>query len=328
MTKLAVLVGVPFLAIGCTDEAATPVECGPGTMLTVDGSCVPDDDAPRLSCGAGTRQEGLECVVDDQRRFELRIRSRDISADRLRPVPILALGTNADGTLVSEPAILSIDRPGAGAFPRPRIQLGEMGALTHYRPCSGTEAGCVGPVRFSMALLSDPGTPVATLDANLVDLPAGSNAAACGTADNVMFFDGEDQIYAGTLAVFDAGWGVDGKLDSVKIRVEPDQLSQGRWWDLEFTTGDSEQPLAPGVYEDARRPTPGNGNGNGNGNRRPGLEVRGLDRRCPGNLSGRFEVHAYEMVDDRVTSALVSFEQRCAGAARDLRGCVRVAAPE
>lgn len=322
MTKLAVVIGVPLLAIGCTDETSTPVECGPGTTLTIDGLCVPMDDSPRLSCGAGTRQEGVECVVDDQRRFELRVKSRDISADRLQPIPILALGTNADGTLVNEPAILSIDRPGAGAFPRPRIQLGEMGALTHYRPCSSTEPGCVGPVRFSMALVSDPSTPVATLDASLLDVPAGSNAAACGTADNVMFFDGEDEIYAGTLAVVDAGWGVDGSLDRLRVRVEPNQQAQGRWWTLEFTTSDAETPLGVGVYEDARRPNPGNGNN------RPGLEVRGLDRRCPGNLRGRFEVHSYEMVDDRVTSALVSFEQRCAGAARDLRGCIRVAAAE
>ncbi len=326
MTKLVVVIGVLLLAIGCTDETATPVECGPGTTLTTNGICVPEDDSPHLTCGAGTRQVGRECVVDDQRRFELRIKSRDISADRLQPVPVLALGTNADGTLVNEPAILSIDRIAAGAFPRPRIQLGEMGALTHYRPCSSTEAGCVGPVRFSLALVSDPATTVATLDANLVDVPAGSNAAACGTADNVMFFDGEDQVYAGLLAVVDAGWGVDGAPDRVKIRVEPDQLSQGRWWDLEFTSGDRDAPLAPGVYEDARRPNPGNGNGNGNN--RPGLEVRGLDRRCPGNLNGRFEVHAYEMEGDRVTSALISFEQRCAGAARNLRGCVRVAAAD
>src|SRR5688572_4771437 len=107
------LVGLAFA--GCTDET-TPTECGPGTMLSLDGTtCVPENDAPRLACGAGTRQLGLECVVDNQRRFELRIKSRDISADRLHPVPILALGTHADGTLVNEPAILSIDRLGAGA---------------------------------------------------------------------------------------------------------------------------------------------------------------------------------------------------------------------
>lgn len=312
------LVGLAFA--GCTDEA-TPIECGRGTTLNLDGTtCVPENDAPRLACGAGTRQVGLECVVDDQRRFELRIKSRDISADRLHPVPILALGTHADGTLVQEPAILSIDRVAAGSFPRPRIELGEMGALTHYRPCSSTQPDCVGPVRFSMALASDPETVVATLDANLVDVVGGSSAGACETADNVMFFDGEDNVFAGTLSVVDAGWGVDGKDDRLKLRVEPNQPSQGRWWDLEFSTERLEQAMTPGVYENARRP----GNGNGNGNMRPGLEVKGLDRRCNGELGGSFEVHSYEVVDDVVTSALFSFEQRCAGAARSLRGCIRI----
>ena len=321
MTKL-VFLSLPLLAIACTDET-TPIECGPGTMLSLDGErCIPDDDAPRLACGAGTRQVGLECVVDNQRRFELRIKSRDISADRLQPVPILALGTSSDGTLVNEPAILSIDRAGAGAFPRPRIELGEMGALTHYRPCSSTQPGCVGPVRFSMALVSDPETTVATLDANLVDVVGGSSAAACGTPDNVMFFDGEDQVFAGTLAVVDAGWGVTSRPDYLRVRVEPDQLSQGRWWDLEFSTERLGVPMTPGLYENARRPP----NGNGNGPMRPGLEVRGQDRRCNGDLGGSFEVHSYEVVDDVVTSALISFEQRCAGAARSLRGCVRIGA--
>lgn len=312
------LVGLALALAGCTDET-TPIECGPGTTLNLDGTtCVPENNAPRLACGAGTRQVGLECVVDNQRRFELRMRTRDISADRLQPVSILALGTNADGSPVNEPAVLSIDRIGAGAFLRPRILLGEMGALTHYRPCSSTEPGCVGPIRFSMALASDPDTVVATLDVNLVDLVGGSSAGACLTADNVMFFDGEDDVFSGTLAVVDAGWGVDGKNDRLKLRVEPNQMSQGRWWELEFSTERLEQAMTPGVYENARRP------GNGNGNMRPGLEVKGLDRRCNGELGGSFEVHSYEVVDDVVTSALISFEQRCAGAARSLRGCIRI----
>jgi hypothetical protein len=330
MTKL-VLLSVPLLAIACTDESAPPVECGEGTMLSLDGTtCIADADAPRLTCGAGTRQVGLECILDNHRRFELRVKSRDISADRLHPISVLALGTNTDGTLVNEEAILSIDRPGAGVFSRSRIRLGEMGALTHYKPCSSTELGCLGPVRFSMALASDPRTIVATLDANLVGVPAGSNASACETPSNVMFFDGTDQVYSGTLSVVDAGWGVNGRPDRLRLRVEPNNAVQGRWWDLEFSTEALGTAMTPGVYENARRPNPGNGggNGNGNGNMRPGLEIRGQDARCNGDLGGRFEVHSYEVVDDVVTSALISFEQRCAGAARSLRGCVRVGTEE
>jgi hypothetical protein len=255
------LVLLPLIAFGCTDEG-TVVECGDGTMLNIDGTmCIPDRDAPRLACGPGTKQIGLECVVDDQRRFELRVKSRDISANQLQPISVLALGTNADGSLVNEEALLTIDRPGAGLFTRSRFTLGEMGALTHFRPCSGTQAGCTGPVRFALALASDPNTPVATLDVNLMNIPEGSSASACETPNNVMFFDGEDDIFAGTLSVLDAAWGV---------------------------------------------------------------AIQGAGRRCPGNLRGRFQVHSYTVTDDVVTSALISFEQRCAGAARDLRGCIRI----
>jgi hypothetical protein len=316
MSKL-LLVSLPLaLAVGCTDEEEPP-------------PFDPPDPQPQLSCGAGTRQVGLECIVDDQRRFELRIKSKDVSADRLQVVPILALGTNADGSLVHETAILSVERPGAGLFPKARIELGEMGALAHYRPCSSTQAGCLGPARLSMALLSDPFTPVATLDVNLVDVVGGSSAAACETADSVMFFDGEDEILTGTVAVTDAAWGVDGTPDRLKLRVEPNTPGQSRRWDLEFSTVDLGVAMTPGVYENARRPNPGNGGGNGMGNAHAGLEIKNLEHHCPGNtLTGRFEVHSYEVVDDVVTGALISFEQRCQGAPRTLRGCVRIGAPQ
>ncbi len=306
---------------GCVDESAGPVECGPGTKLDLTGErCIPDDELPpRLVCGTGTRELDGACVVDDRRRFELRTRSKDISADRLSQVPILALGTNADGTLVNEPAILSIDRPGAGAFPLPRIELGAMGALAHYRPCSSTQAGCLGPVRFSLALLSDPGTAVATLDANLVAEASGSAAAACMSADeNVMFFDGDDEIYAGTLAVVDAGWGVNARRDRLNLRVEPNVPTQGRFWRFEFSTVALGTDLVPGVYEGARRPQ-----GGGNGPMRPGLDINGPQGQCV-EVNGSFEVHTFEMVDDELSRALISFEQRCAGAPRALRGCIRL----
>jgi hypothetical protein len=318
MSKLLYLSLPLALAVGCTDtEDPPPVD--------------PPDPPPRITCGAGTRQEGSECIVDNRRHFELRIKSKDVSADRLQLVPILALGTNADGSLVHEPAVLRIDRPNAGLFPQQVVELGEMGALTHYRPCSSTQAGCLGPARLSMALLSEPNTPVATLDVNLVEAPGGSSAAACETADSIMFFDGEDEIYTGTLAVTDAAWGVDGTPDRLKLRVEPNMTTgnQARRWELEFSTTELGIPMTPGVYDDARRPNPGNGGGNGMGNPHAGLDIRSINGHCTGNMSsGRFEVHSYEVADNVVTGALISFEQRCQGAARTLRGCIRVGAPQ
>jgi hypothetical protein len=131
-----------------------------------------------------------------------------------------------------------------------------------------------------------------------------------------MFLDGEDEIYAGTLAVTDAGWGVTGRDNRVRLRVEPNQPGQGRFWRLEFSTERLGTPLVPGVYEGARRH-----GGNGQ-NPRPEMDIDTENRACA-DLQGRFEVHDYEADDDGPLRALISFEQRCTGAARVLRGCVR-----
>jgi hypothetical protein len=308
------LLVVCLATFGCTGEEAV-VTCGEGTVLNATAAeCLPAP-SPGLICGAGTVERGGECVPDPERRFEIRLLDREISADRLQPVPVRVYGTNADGSPVIGEAILSIDRPGAGAFPKPRFELDGLGGVAHYRPCSSTEADCTGPVRFSVAMVDDPERVVATYDAELVALPIGSSAAACLAAPQLMFLDGEDQVYAGMLTVTDAGWGVTGADDRVRMRVEPNVETQGRFWRLEFSTERLGTPLLPGVYEGARR------NGGGPQGMRPIMDINGAFS-CP-DLEGRFEVHDYEADDDGPRRALISFEQRCTGAARVLRGCVR-----
>lgn len=310
------LAGLSAGALGGCEDAST-VECGPGTVLQLSTmSCLPADDSPRFTCGAGTRADGRECVPEDRSHFELRVLSPLISANALQPVPVVAHGTYADGTPVLEPAILSIDRPGAGNFLRTNVELDALGAVAHYRPCSVTRPGCTGPVRFSLALAAAPGTPVATLDAELVESPVGSSAAACLAADELMFLDGEDSVFTGTLSAADARWGVTGTASRLQLRVEPS--GSNRSWQLEFNTLALGTPLEPGVYEHVRRPgtvppsMP-----------RAAMDVRSSTSGC-GQVDGSFEVHAYEVVGDVVEHALISFEQRCTGAPRTLRGCVRV----
>lgn len=323
MTRLVVAISpLAALLAGCA-ETAPAVECGVGTILNPAGdTCIVRDTDPELVCGVGTHEQDGECVPDTSTRFELRMRDREISADRLQLVPVVALGTHADGTPVTEAAILSIDRPGAGAFPRDRIELDALGGVAHYRPCSSTQAGCLGPVRFSLALAAAPRTPVATFDAELVERTSGSAAASClvGAATSNVFFDGEDAIYAGTLAITDAGWGARGGADNVRFRVEPNLAAQGRFWRLEFSTEGLGTELVPGVYEHAQRLQ-----GNVAGSGRPAMDINGIagtERQCQ-SLEGKFEVHDYEADDAGVERALISFEQRCTGAARVLRGCVR-----
>lgn len=314
--SLVVSIWAVAMAAGCAEDEGVVV-CGEGTAINGTGdTCLPDP-VPGLTCGAGTREDRGTCVPDPAGpRFELRMLDREISADRLQPVPVRVAGTYPDGSPVLGEALLSIDRPGAGAFPDPRIELDGLGGVAMYRPCSASQAGCTGPVRFAVAMLDDPQTTVATYDAELVARPDGSSASACLAAPSLMFLDGEDDIYAGMLTVTDAGWGVTGRADRARFRVEPNLPGQGRFWRLEFSTENLGTALAPGVYEGARR------NGGGPQMMRPGMDVASADRAC-GDLEGRFEVHTYESDDDGVVRALISFEQRCTGAARTLRGCVR-----
>lgn len=353
-----VCVGIVCMLISCTD--ASTVTCGPGTMLQDDAcvaegsspgggtglacgtgthqdgtTCLPDGpnltcasgthqegitcvpNGPDLMCGTGTHQDGNTCVPDGKALYQLRAFTTGFDADGHTKMPVLVIGTNPDGSPATDRVVLNTDRAGAGSWVDPSPTVGELGTMANFVPCNATTPGCVGPLRLTLALASDPRTIVAHLDVDLTMPDGVGSTAPCMVANKAMYFDGHDWIFNGTMTVTDASWGGFGSQSSISIHLTPSDDHQGLWWDLDFDTRQLGSDLVPGVYEMAQRaPFAGPGH--------PGLEVTGDGRGC-NTISGRFEVHVFELQPSSSTikRALVSFEQHCEGGPAILSGCVR-----
>jgi hypothetical protein len=243
--------------------------------------------------------------------------SPQIAADGHTKTPVLVIGTRVDGTPATERVVLNTDRAGAGTFVDTSPPLGPLGATTYYVPCNATTPGCTGPVRLTLALASDPAAVVARLDATLVEPTGVASVAPCMVASRAMFFDGGDAVFRGTMTVTQGAWAGVGASNAISIRVMPSQPDQGLWWSFAFDTRQLGAPLVPGVYEQAQRVM-------STAPDHPGIEVLGDGRSC-GTITGRFQVHAFELQPDAttITRALVSFEQHCDGGLAMLAGCVR-----
>lgn len=319
----------------CVDEPS--VECGAGTHED-DGTCLPDDDD--LTCGAGTHLEGDTCVADEglmcgagthvegtscvpdipppPGNYQLRIITNQIPADGYSRIPVLAIGTNPDGTPATDMVVLNTSRAGAGSFTPVAPTLGALGVTSYFTACNFTTPGCTGPVTLLLALASAPTVAVASVDVELV-MPTGvGSAAPCLTGGNVMFFDGNDFIYNGMLTIGgDAAWT--GSSTADHLRISNDGPSSGSWWYLEFDASDLPIELGPGVYDDAERyPFQGPGH--------PGLSISGSGRGC-NTLTGRFQIHEHVRDAAGLVRATATFEQHCEGGPNALRGCVHYARP-
>lgn len=317
----------------CVPDDA-PLTCGAGTHAS-GGMCVPDDgglvcgpgthadgttcvpDASPLTCGPGTHVEGSVCAPDvplPPSQFQIRIVTNQIPADGFSKIPVLAIGTAADGSPALVQVVLNMSRAGAGSFQPPAPTLGPLGATSYFVPCNAATPGCVGPLTLTLALASAPSTPVATVDVVLVAPTGVGSPAPCQVGGNVMFFDGNDFIYNGVLTVTNGSWSVTGNADHLALDITPAGAGQGLWWNLDFDASDLPIDLTPGVYNMAERypfQSPDH----------PGLSISGDGRGC-NTLTGRFQVHAYDRSATAVTRALVTFEQHCEGGALVLRGCV------
>lgn len=294
-----------------TEEPGDPITCGEGTELR-DGMCVA---VGVLTCGTGTHEEGGACVTDRGTRYELRIFSPEIAADGHSKTPVLVIGTKNDGEPATDQVVLNIDRPGAGRFLEPSPTVGPLGTMAHFEPCNATVPGCVGPLKLTLALASAPASVIARVDVTLVEPDGVATTAPCMVAPKTMYFDGNDYIYHGMLTVTEAVWSASGTTKHLAVDVTPMVQGQGLWWDLIFHSQQLGSDLVPGVYEMAQRApfaSPGH----------PGLEVTGDGRGC-NTLTGRFEVHDFELDATGVKRALVSFEQHCEGGAAMVSGCVR-----
>jgi hypothetical protein len=288
--------------------------CGPGTH-EAGGACVANASDGGLVCGPGTHEAGGACVANDLAGYELRAVVTEIPADGHTKYPLLALGTLDDGSPATDMVVLGVARLGAGQLTDATLTLSTLGTTTYFVPCDALDVGCLGPVTVTMALATAPQVPVASVNLELV-MPVGvGSAAPCLTGGNVMFFDGHDDwVYDGMLTVTQGSWGASGGSSSLGVHLTPAGMNQGLWWDLDFNTTQLGVPLAPGVYEDAERAafvSPDH----------PGIDVSGDGRGC-NTITGRFQVHEYELVNGRVKKATVSFEQHCEGGPNVLNGCV------
>jgi hypothetical protein len=294
------------------------ITCGQGTV-DQNGMCV-----PVVGCGPGTVQMGDQCVTLDggAGSYEVRVSITMLPGDGLSPIPVLLIGTRADGTAALDDVVVDVDRAGAGSFDRTAVTLGAEGTTVYFTPCNtATSPACAGPVQLVMYLASDTRNPVATSASILIEAPTGvGSTAPCMTGGNVVFFNGDsgDYIHPGMATITQGTFSTQGlgqtDAQNVGIHVVPSDSTQGLWWDLDFTSEMLGQPLQAQVYDNAERDpfeSPGH----------PGMDVTGDGRGC--NMSnGRFQIEELEMSGGSLMRFTATFEQHCEDGAAALRGCV------
>ncbi len=307
-----------LLVVGCSGSKSTGESCGQGTHDEA-GACVSDGSG--VVCGAGTHVDHGMCapdVIPPGGGYQLRAVTNQIPADGHSKFPVLAIGTNVDGTPATDQVVLNTDRAGAGMFMPAAPTLGALGTTSYFVPCSATTPGCTGPVKLTLALASAPSVVVAELDAELVAPSGVYTAASCLGGGDRMFFDGNDYIYNGTLLVTQGAFSATASQNHLSFHVTPSGQDQGAWWDFDFDSSMLGIPLDVGVYDMAERypfESPDH----------PGISIGGDGRGC-NTITGRFEVHENTLDGSgNVMSATVSFEQHCEGGTAVLNGCIHYA---
>lgn len=307
-----------LVLVGCTSSkpGSSGETCGAGTHDD-SGACVPDGSG--IVCGAGTHVDNGMCapdVIPPGGGYQLRAVTNEIPADGHSKFPVLAIGTNVDGTPATDQVVLNTDRAGAGMFMPAAPTLGPLGTTSYFVPCNATTPGCTGPVKLTLALASAPSVVVAEIDAELVAPTGVYTDAPCLGGGNAMFFDGNDYIYNGMLTVTQGTFTASGTSENhLSFNVTPSGQDQGMWWYLDFDSSMLGIPLDVGVYDMAERypfESPDH----------PGISIDGDGRGC-NTITGRFEVHdTARDGSGNVTSATVSFEQHCEGGQPVLDGCI------
>ena len=316
------------------DADASVVTCGEGTVL-IGTSCEKKDEpdvggTPETSDAvapvdvlevadappdASPESLGEAAIA----RYEIRVPVTELPADGFSKIPILAIGTNADGTPSKAPVVLAVSRPDAGTISPASVTLTTLGATTYLTPCnSATTPTCVGTFTITLALAGDPTTPVARSVTLTLVAPTGvGSTAPCLGGGNVIFFDGDagDYIHKGTDTIKLGTWRASPvSTDTITIHVDPSDPKQGLWWDLEFSSRAIPAKLAPQVYEGAERApfaSPGH----------PGIDLGGDGRGC-NTISGRFQIETLEFSGSALKAFTATFEQHCEGGSAALRGCV------
>lgn len=302
--------GVFLVGASLTASAAcggSGAECGPGTEL-VDGVCL------AVAPDGATGSPDAAADAAPAAHYEIRAQPLMI-ADGHTEVPVLVIGTNPDGTPFHGDVVLNTDRAGAGDYTAALVTVGDLGGTTTFVPCNSTVAGCVGPLTLTMALASDPSSPVAHVDTSLGPPAEVGSVTECLGGGNVMYFDGNDFIYNGVMTVDAAAFGAEGDARRVQIGVNPDDPAQGQNWSLTFQTRQMDIDMTPSVYDLAQR-------ANLEADGHPGMDIHGNGNGCS-LLSGRFQVHDYQQMFGFVDSVTISFEQHCENSTTTmLTGCI------
>ena len=279
-----------------------------------------------VACSASTYGEHASALGTNPR-FEIRIVETTVGANGHTKHEVLVVGTKPDGTYSTERMIVGIDRASAGSLAKTELELGPLGATTHFTPCAHTAADCTGAATLTVARASDPATVVASVAIDLVAPNHVSTTAPClGTAGSVMYLDGQngDYIRNGMLRVTEwASQYTEVSPDAMYLQLglTPRKLTPGNGWSLWIDSGQLDAPLGPGIYEGAVR-------SNSMTVGAPGLSVYGNARGCNA-VAGRFEIHDLAVgANNTLERVLVSFEQHCEGdTTKLLEGCFRYAKP-
>ena len=315
-----------LVAMACGDALI----CGMGTVES-DGQCVPmgegdtdtDTDADTDTDTDGDTDTDTDTDTDSDPdgttvnggRYELRVVSTEMAADGQSKIPLLALGTNADGSPADDEVVFDMSRVGAGTFDPTSIQLGPLGSTIYFTPCNAPTSGCTGPVDLEMAFASDPSTRVAHASVDLVEPEGPADSAPCLVGGNVLHVDGDGYLLTGTVTITDSdavfGGGGSPKLTSFGITyVDPFTAD----WFLSFSTIDlGKEPLAEGLYEDAVRIGATAGH--------PGMEISSGGTGC-NTIAGRFQIYTIVWDGTDLVDFTATFEQYCDGRSTALTGCI------
>jgi hypothetical protein len=300
--------------------ADSMLACGPGTHA--DGTnCVPD--ATPLQCGAGTIQNAGQCVVlNGTASYDVRVPVLTVPADGITPIPVLAIGRNADGSPSTATVTFGLTRPGAGTFDRINVVLSPIGSTVYFTPCNpATTPSCIGPVQITLSLASTQNVVATSPTINLVMQAGVGSPAPCLAGGNVVFFNGDtgDYIHPGMATINRAVWNVSASPASgttqVSVDLTPSDPSQGSDWSIDFAT-DMIGPMHEQVYANAERwpfESPNH----------PGLSIAGDGRGC-NMLTGQFQIEDLTVSNMNLVSFTATFEQHCEGGSAALRGCVHV----
>jgi hypothetical protein len=262
--------------------------------------------------------------LPDGEHFQILIPDSTIQADGLSKVPVLAVGTDADGNPLHDSVLMFPSRVDAGEVAPATLALTDFGGHASFKPCNAISTpSCAGDFELRLVRVSMPSVILATTRATLV-VPSGvGSTAQCKVGGNVLYLNGSpgDYIHQGEALITDGAFSasLNANSNNLHFHVDPANSNmQGLWWDVYFDSSKLGAALEPGVYDKAERWPFEGGN-------TPGLDVSGDGRGC-NMLSGAFQIETLKVDSGALVEVTASFRQSCDGGPL-LNGCLHYEAP-